>query len=171
MPATSSSNDVPYIHLQSRLSHVTLARQSHAQWLRNLKIALVNAISYIDDIIDKAPRLKPPITQGVPREIRTESFQIGKAWVPRHVNVVVPAVLSTRRGPYRWKEPNNVVPERYHERKEEIDTDDAPWLPFRRVLPHRAGKDIAYLTLGIATSATIQNFNTTLALKEHEKNQ
>jgi cytochrome P450 len=136
----------------------------YATW----QYAAVKEISYIDDIINETLRLKPPVIPGVPRETPPHGLQIGDMWVPGYVNVVVPT-LPLQRDPRWWKEPNEFIPERWSERKKELYTDDAPWLPFNRGLHHCAGRDVAYLTLRTAISAIMQNFDVTFAPEESEE--
>ncbi|KAH6619026.1 cytochrome P450 67 [Boeremia exigua] len=138
--------------------------QGYSDW----QYASIKDISYIDDIINETLRLKPPIIQGTPRETPAEGLQIGDVWIPGHVNVLVPTI-SIQRDPRWWKEPNHFVPERWHERKNEMGTEDAPWMPFQRGLHHCAGKEVAYLTLRTAISAIVQNFDVTFAPEESEE--
>jgi len=58
--------------------------------------AALRETSYLDDIINKTLRLGPAIITGVPRETPLPGLQIGDAWIPGHVNVVVP-ILPIQR--------------------------------------------------------------------------
>ena len=132
--------------------------------------AAVREVTYIDDIVNETLRLKPPIIQGLPRETPNQGLQIGDVWIPGHVNVLVPTI-SIQRDARWWKEPNDFIPERWNERKDEMGTGDAPWLPFQRGLHHCAGKDVAYLTLRTAISAIVQNFDVRFAAEENEESK
>ncbi|KAJ4398618.1 hypothetical protein N0V91_010050 [Didymella pomorum] len=127
--------------------------------------AAVRKISYLDDIINETLRLKPAVITGVPRETPPQGLQIGKVWIPGHVNVVVP-MLPIQRDPRWWEKPNEFIPERWSERSIEMGTRDAPWLPFNQGLHHCAGKDVALLTLRTAMAAIVQNFDITFAPQE-----
>ncbi|KAJ4368775.1 hypothetical protein N0V83_005857 [Neocucurbitaria cava] len=88
------------------------------------------SLSYMDDIINESLRLKPPIIQGTPRETPAQGVQIGDRYIPGHVNVSVPVTLIQRDARW-WKQPNDFIPERWTERREEMGTDGGPWLPFQ----------------------------------------
>ncbi|KAF2689772.1 cytochrome P450 67 [Lentithecium fluviatile CBS 122367] len=119
-------------------------------------------VSYIDDIINETLRLKPPILQGSPRETPAQGLQIGNVHVPGGVNVSVPYFLI-QRDPRWWQQPNDFVPERWGEKKEEMGTDGAPFLPFQLGLHSCAGKNLAYLTLRTVVSAIMLNFDVEFA--------
>lgn len=90
----------------------------------------VAAITYIDDIINETLRLKSPVIQGMPRETPPQGIQIGEKWIPGYVNVSVPVTLI-QRDPRWWRQPNEFIPERWTERREEMGTEGAPWFPFQ----------------------------------------
>ncbi|KAF1851981.1 cytochrome P450 67 [Cucurbitaria berberidis CBS 394.84] len=114
-------------------------------------------VTYIDDIINETLRLKPPIIQGLPHETPAEGIQIGDKYIPGHVNVSVPGTLIQRDSRW-WKQPNGFIPERWTEKREEMGTANGPWIPFQLGMHSCAGKNLAYLTLRIALSAIVQNF-------------
>ncbi|KAF1944269.1 cytochrome P450 [Clathrospora elynae] len=122
----------------------------------------VETVSYIDDIINETLRLKPPTIQGLPRETPAQGIRIGDKHIPGYVNVSVPVTLI-QRDPRWWKQPNEFIPERWMERRGEMGTDDSPWFPFQMGMHACAGKNLAYLTLRIALSALVQNFDITFA--------
>ena len=86
--------------------------------------------SYIDDTINETLRLKPPIIQGTPRETPAQGLRIGDKYIPGHVNVSVPVTLIQRDSRW-WKQPDDFIPERWTESREEMDTINGPWLPFQ----------------------------------------
>lgn len=91
----------------------------------------VQALPFLDGIIDETLRLKPPVIQGVPRETPPEGIRVGNRHIPGHVVVSVPTILI-QRDPRWWQQPDEFVPERWNERKEQMATGNSPWLPFQR---------------------------------------
>jgi cytochrome P450 len=89
----------------------------------------VKTVTYIDDIINEALRLKPPVIHGGPRETPAKGLHIGNVYIPGNVTVSVPYFLI-QRDPRWWKEPEKFIPERFGERRVEMGTEEAPWLPF-----------------------------------------
>lgn len=98
---------------------------SHKSW----DYEKVKSITYIDDIINEALRLKPPVLNIPPRETPPKGIQIGDVYIPGNINVMVPLVLI-QRDPRWWKEANDFIPERWGERREEMGTAEAPFFPF-----------------------------------------
>lgn len=90
----------------------------------------MKTVTYIDDIINETLRLKPPIIQGTPRETPSQGIHVGDTYIPGHVIVSVPNILI-QRDPRWWKQPDEFIPERFTERREEMGTDDSPWIPFQ----------------------------------------
>lgn len=90
----------------------------------------ITTVTYIDDIINETLRLKSPVIQGMPRETPPQGLQIGEKWIPGYVNVSVPVTLIQRDSRW-WKQPNEFIPERWTERREEMGTEGAPWFPFQ----------------------------------------
>jgi cytochrome P450 len=89
----------------------------------------IRTVPYIDDIINESLRLKPPVIHGGPRETPATGLHIGNVYIPGNVTVSVPYLLI-QRDPRWWKEAERFVPERFGERRIEMGTDEAPWLPF-----------------------------------------
>jgi cytochrome P450 len=141
-------------------------------------------VSYIDDIINETLRLKPPVVQGSPRETPAQGTQIGGVYIPGNTNVSVPFYLIQRDERW-WKQPDDFVPERWGEKREEMGTDGAPFLPFsqgRFAFLHEAGetnriaglhtcvgKNLAYMELRMVVSAILQNFDVDFAPGETGK--
>lgn len=87
-------------------------------------------MTYIDDIINETLRLKPPVLQGSARETPAHGLRIGDLYIPGNVNVSVSHYLI-QRDPRYWQQPHEFVPERWDEKRGEMGTDDAPFLPFQ----------------------------------------
>jgi cytochrome P450 len=90
----------------------------------------VKTVTYIDDVINETLRFNPPILQGSPRETPAHGLKIGDVHIPGHVNVSVPYFVI-HRDPRWWQQPEDFLPERWGEKREEMGTDNAPFLPFQ----------------------------------------
>lgn len=109
-------------------------------------------IPYIDDIINEALRIKPALLTGGYRETPAEGLQIEDVFIPGGINVFVP-IRQIQNDERYWTQPDEFVPERWSERREEMGTEGAPWLPFNMGesepillhLPGRLGKMIVWL--------------------------
>lgn len=99
--------------------------KGYSQWSYD-KVKLV---SYVDDFINETLRLKPALLTGGARETLAKGITVGETYIPGNTNVVVPISLIQRDARY-WPEANEFVPERFGERKAEMGTDKAPYLPF-----------------------------------------
>jgi cytochrome P450 len=89
----------------------------------------VKSVSYVDDFISETLRLKPALLTGGARETPAKGIQVGETYIPGNTNVVVPISLIQRDARY-WPQPNEFVPERFGEKRAEMETDKAPYLPF-----------------------------------------
>jgi cytochrome P450 len=89
----------------------------------------VKSVSYVDDFISETLRLKPALLTGGARETPAKGITIGETYIPGKTNVVVPISLIQRDARY-WPEAEAFVPERFGERRKEMGTDKAPYLPF-----------------------------------------
>jgi cytochrome P450 len=108
----------------------TLLEEAFPQGYKSWDYAKVKKISYIDDVINETLRLKPPLLQGALRETPPQGIHIGDVYIPGNVNVSVPYITIQRDARW-WNLPNEFEPERWTERREELKTDDGPWLPFQ----------------------------------------
>lgn len=86
-------------------------------------------ITYLDDIINETLRLKPSLLTNFSRETPPQGVQVGDVHIPGNVNVLVPMFLI-QRDPRWWKEAEDFIPERWGERRAEMGTDKAPFMPF-----------------------------------------
>ncbi|ETS80880.1 hypothetical protein PFICI_08409 [Pestalotiopsis fici W106-1] len=89
----------------------------------------VKSIKYLDDFISETLRVKAALTLAGPRETPAGGLQIDEVHIPGGVNVLVPAG-QIHRDPRYWKQADEFIPERWGERREEMGTDGAPYLPF-----------------------------------------
>jgi cytochrome P450 len=110
--------------LRSQLDNIVSGEDR--QW----SYAKVKEVSFIDDIINETLRLKPPVIQGTPRETPSQGVHVAGEYIPGHVIASVPNILI-QRDPRYWKQANEFIPERFGERREEMGTDDSPWIPFQ----------------------------------------
>jgi cytochrome P450 len=89
----------------------------------------VKSVSYLDDCINETLRLKPALLTGGPRETPSKGIEIEGTYIPGKVNVVIPTWLIQRDARW-WQQPEDFIPERFGERRGEMGTDKAPYLPF-----------------------------------------
>lgn len=122
----------------------------------------VKSVTYIDDWINETLRLRPALLTGGPRETPSKGVQIDEAFIPGNTNVLVPVSLI-HRDPRWWQEAQDFVPERFGERRVEMGTDQAPYLPFSMGAYSCPGKNLAQLSLRIALSTIVQNFDISFA--------
>lgn len=89
----------------------------------------VKSVSYVDDFISETLRLRPALLTGGARETPSKGIQIGETYIPGNTNLVIPISLIQRDARY-WPQAEDFVPERFGERRAEMGTDNAPYLPF-----------------------------------------
>jgi cytochrome P450 len=120
------------------------------------------SVTYIDDWISETLRLRPALLTGGPRETPRKGIQIDEVFIPGNTNVLVPVSLI-HRDPRWWQDPEDFIPERFGERRQEMGTDQAPYLPFSLGAYSCPGKNLAQLSLRIALSTIVQNFDISFA--------
>lgn len=89
----------------------------------------VKTVTFIEDIIHETLRLRPALLTGGYRVTPSKGLQVDEVYIPGDVNVFVPVQLIHTDERY-YKEPKSFVPERWGERRDEMGTDDAPFIPF-----------------------------------------
>jgi cytochrome P450 len=89
----------------------------------------IKSVAYLDDFINETLRLKPALLTGGPRETPAKGIQVGETHIPGATNVLIPTWLI-QRDPRWWQQAEDFVPERFGECKKEMNTSDAPYLPF-----------------------------------------
>jgi cytochrome P450 len=97
----------------------------YAQW----SYEKIKSVAYLDDCINETLRLKPALLTGGPRETPAKGIQVGETYIPGATNVLIPTWLIQRDARW-WQQPEEFIPERFGERREEMRTDEAPYLPF-----------------------------------------
>lgn len=83
----------------------------------------------LDDFIAETLRLKPALKVGVSRQTPAAGLQIDEVRIPGDTDVVVPMEMIQRDARY-WPSADDFVPERWGERRGEMKTDQAPYMPF-----------------------------------------
>lgn len=122
----------------------------------------VKKITFIDDIINETLRLKPALLTGGYRVTPLQGLTVDDTFIPGDTNVFVP-VQAIQTDPRYWTEATAFAPERFGERRADMGTDDAPFLPFTLGAYHCPGKNLAFLSLRIALSRIMREFDVTFA--------
>ncbi|KAF2202071.1 cytochrome P450 67 [Delitschia confertaspora ATCC 74209] len=122
----------------------------------------VKATQYVDDFISETLRLKPALLDGGPRQTPPQGITVDEVHIPGGVNVLVPIGLIQKDKRY-WQDAEEFIPERFTEKRAEMGTDNAPYLPFS--LGHYAcpGRNLAWLSLRTSLSSVVMNFDVTFA--------
>jgi len=126
----------------------------------------VKSISYLDDFLSETLRLRPALLTGGARETPAKGIQIDDTYIPGNTNVVIPVSLI-QRDPRWWQQAEDFVPERFGEKRLEMETDQAPYLPFSLGAYSCPGKNLAQMSLRISLSMIAQNFDVSFAPGEN----
>lgn len=117
---------IRYPHVLGKLQRlIDDAMPTRADW----DYEKVKAVTYLDDIINETLRVRPALVSGGYRVTPAEGLQVDEQFIPGDVNIFVPAP-TIHRDPRYWKKPDEFLPERFGELREEIGTDGAPYIPF-----------------------------------------
>lgn len=122
----------------------------------------VKTVTYIDDVIHETLRLKPALLTGGHRVTPPQGITVDGTFIPGDTNVFVP-VQRIQTDPRYWKEAAQYIPERFGERRAEMETDGAPYLPFTLGAYQCPGKNLAFLSLRIALSRVLREFDVAFA--------
>ncbi|KAI5857444.1 putative benzoate 4-monooxygenase cytochrome P450 [Durotheca rogersii] len=122
----------------------------------------VKSISYIDNIIEESLRLKPALLIGGTRTTPPQGIQVDEEHIPGNTNVFVPTQII-HTDPRYWKQATEFVPERFGERRAEMGTNEAPYIPFGLGPTACPGKNLAMMALRIAISRIAQSFDISFA--------
>lgn len=122
----------------------------------------VKTVTYIDDVIHETLRLKPALLTGGHRVTPPQGITVDGTFIPGDTNVFVP-VHRIQTDPRYWKEAAEYIPERFGERRAELETDGAPFLPFTLGAYQCPGKNLAFLSLRIALARTLREFDVAFA--------
>ncbi|KAE8353448.1 monooxygenase [Aspergillus coremiiformis] len=128
----------------------------------------IKDITYIDDIINETLRLRPALMTGGYRVTPPQGLQVDEVHIPGDVNVFVPVQLIQMDSRY-YKAAEEFIPERWGERREEMRTEEAPFLPFSLGSYGCPGKNLAMLSLRIAISSIAQRYHLIFASSETEE--
>ncbi|OCL07514.1 putative benzoate 4-monooxygenase cytochrome P450, partial [Glonium stellatum] len=129
----------------------------------------VKAITFIDHIINETLRLKPVLLTGASRVTPAKGLQVDEVYIPGDTNVFVPAQLIQTHPRYH-SQALEFVPERFGERKKEMDTEDAPFFPFSLRPYSCPGKNLALISLRMTISSIAQHYNISFAPGETGEN-
>ncbi|PYH85341.1 cytochrome P450 [Aspergillus uvarum CBS 121591] len=124
--------------------------------------AKVKTVSFLDDIINESLRLRPAVMTGGYRVTPAEGVQIDEVYIPGDVNVFVPVQLIQTDERY-YKQAQSFIPERWNERKDELRTDGAPFIPFAIGHYSCPGKNLALLSLQITVSVLVLQYSISFA--------
>jgi cytochrome P450 len=141
----------------------------------------VKSVSYLDDFLSETLRLRPALLTGGARETPAKGIQVDETYIPGNTNVVIPVSLI-QRDPRWWPQAEDFVPERFGEKRAEMETDKAPYLPFSLGKYSDAaivfgfqqtdnligayscpGKNLAQMSLRISLSMIAQSFDVAFA--------
>lgn len=119
----------------------------------------VKGIAYIDDIINETLRLKPALLTGGFRVTPPEGLQVDEQFIPGDTNVFVP-VYQIHTDPRYWKDALDFIPERWGDRKAEMDTEGAPFMPFSGTGAYSCpGKNLAMLSVRVTLARLAQELD------------
>ncbi|KAI4599031.1 hypothetical protein KJ359_002448 [Pestalotiopsis sp. 9143b] len=120
------------------------------------------SVKYLDDFISEALRVKAPLMLAGPRETPKNGLQVDEAHIPGGVNVLVPTG-QIHRDPRYWKQADEFIPERWGDRRDEMGTDESPYLPFLLGAYACPGKSVARLSVRTALSLILMHFDVSFA--------
>lgn len=89
----------------------------------------VKEIKCIDYFISETLRLKPALKVGASRQTPPQGIQIDEVHIPGDTDVLVPMEMI-QRDPRYWQLADEFLPERWGRRREELKTDQSPYMPF-----------------------------------------
>jgi cytochrome P450 len=137
----------------------------------------IKAIPYMDNFINETLRLRPALLTGGARETPAKGIQVDDTFIPGNTNIMIPVSLI-QRDPRWWQQAEDFIPERFGEKRVEMETDQAPYLPFSlgKSRPNNVfiwgietklvagayscpGKNVAQMSLRISLSMIAQNFD------------
>lgn len=90
---------------------------------------MIKEVKYLDSFIFETLRLKPALKVGGSRQTPASGITIDEVYIPGGVDVVVPMEMI-QRDPRYWQQADEFVPERWDERRQDMATDQSPYMPF-----------------------------------------
>lgn len=134
---------------------------SYSQWSYDK----IKTVTYIDDWISETLRLRPALLTSGARVTPKHGMQVDEVFIPGDTNVVIPMQMIHRDHRW-WPQAEDFIPERFGEKRAEMETNQAPYLPFSLGEYGCPGKHLANMSLRIAISAIVQNFEVSFGLGE-----
>jgi cytochrome P450 len=116
-----------YPAVEKKLQH--LLDEAMPRGLSDWTIDRLKTVTYLDDLISETLRLKPALLHGGSRETPAEGIQVDEVHIPGNTIVLVPT-WKIQCDPRYWRDAEEFIPERWGERREEMQTDKSPYLPF-----------------------------------------
>ncbi|GCB28196.1 tryprostatin B 6-hydroxylase [Aspergillus awamori] len=122
----------------------------------------VKDIAFIDDIINETLRLRPAVMTGGYRVTPAEGLQVDEVHIPGDTIVFVPVQLIQTDERY-YESAKEFIPERWSEKRYEMKTDGAPFIPFLTGPYICPGKNLAMISLRTSISTIAQQYNFSFA--------
>ncbi|KAJ1325421.1 cytochrome P450 family 628 [Microdochium nivale] len=120
------------------------------------------SVAQLDHFISEVLRLKPALMLAGPRETPPAGLQVDEVHIPGGVNVLVPTG-QIHRDPRYWRQADEFIPERWGDRREEMGTDEGPYLPFLSGSYICPGRYLARHSVRAALSVILLNFDVSFA--------
>ncbi|ROW16851.1 hypothetical protein VPNG_01522 [Cytospora leucostoma] len=155
---------VKYPETQKRMREEL--RQSFGGDTQHWDYEKVKNVKYIDEFINETLRLRPTVLVAGSRETPPGGIQIDEVHIPGNTNVLIP-IYYIQRDPRYWQQAEEFIPERWGDRRVEMETDKGPYFPFLYGAYTCPGKNVAYLSLRIALAKLVLNFDISYAPGEN----
>ncbi|KAH7036039.1 cytochrome P450 [Microdochium trichocladiopsis] len=120
------------------------------------------SVAHLDHFISETMRLNPALMIAGPRETPAGGLQIDEVHIPGGVNVLVPSG-QIHRDPRYWVQADEFLPERWGDRREQMGTDQSPYLPFLLGPYICPGRYLARHSVRAALSIILLNFDVSFA--------
>ncbi|KAH8647268.1 cytochrome P450 [Xylariales sp. PMI_506] len=155
---------VKYPHEQKKLQ--ALLDEAIPGGLSDWTFEKARSVGHLDDFISETLRVKPALMLAGPRETPAAGLQVDEVYIPAGVNVLVPTG-QIHRDPRYWKQADEFIPERWGDRREEMETDGSPYLPFSFGGYICPGKNLARISIRAALSMILLTFDVSFAPGEN----
>ena len=128
----------------------------------------VKDLKYLKATLDEAMRRRPPVSQGLPREVPKGGATIAGHFVPAGVSVSVPA-FSIHHDPTLFKDPYAFKPERWLEaegQEKKVMTEN--FIPFSSGPRACIGRNLAYFEQQILVATLVHRYNFEMITPDYE---